>query len=679
MENISFNGEAIPLKRKRRRSNEHSVKEGEKAINIQVVVRCRARIEREIAANSPVIVKTATRELQVRLNPLDILPHKTYTFDRVFGPEVNQKKVFDNVVVPILNEVRAGYNCTLFAYGQTSTGKTFTMEGNLNTNNNDIISSDAGVIPRALHNIYETLEEESADFSVKVSYIELYNEELKDLLSSDDTDPRKLKILDDNNKKGVLHGHEEVLIQNAEHGIRVLKQGSIKRHMAQTNYNKNSSRSHSVFCITVHIKETMPDGEDLLKVGKLYLVDLAGSENISRTGAENIRAKEAGTINKSLLTLGRCINSLNEHAIHIPYRESKLTRLLQDSLGGRTKTCIIATISPAKQSYEETLSTLDYAHRAKNIQNKPVVNQRVTKKALIKEYICEIERLKADLTAAREKNGVYIAKEEFDRLVDENSDLNNKINQFIAVDNHNRNAFREFSESLLSVTSQFESKLNELKSMHIVFGESMVNKTNEFMENHAMDIAECLKYINDRLDQFDQQKDNMEHLLKTEEKASSSLYEELIKFRQETTKTLIQKEQELRTNSTTMLENLKNELSAQFDNIHSFREKIDEDIKYMVKSTQTHIDSQNRTIINNKDHTKEAIEDEKKFLMEQIQNLHGIVEEERNRRMAMQVEFIANVTAYLNNFETNQAARLKASVETVQDSISKSVNYILLN
>ncbi|CAG8581241.1 15539_t:CDS:2 [Acaulospora colombiana] len=243
MENQSFNSEIVSTPtleraRKRRRSNEHAVKEGEKAINIQVVVRCRGRIEREIAANSPVIVKTAAREVQVRTNPQDTLPHKTYTFDRVFGPEANQKKLFDTIVVPILNEVRAGYNCTLFAYGQTSTGKTFTMEGKLDTNDG-ALNPDAGVIPRSLYNIFETLEEESADFSVRVSYIELYNEELKDLLSSED-DPPKLKILDDNNRKGVLHGHEEVLIQNAEHGIRVLRQGSIKRHMAQTNYNKNS-------------------------------------------------------------------------------------------------------------------------------------------------------------------------------------------------------------------------------------------------------------------------------------------------------------------------------------------------------------------------------------------------------------------------------------------------------
>jgi len=196
-----------------------------------------------------------------------------------------------------------------------------------------------------------------------------------------------------------LHGVVEDLVKDAADVIKVMHKGTSKRRVAATVLNPNSSRSHSVFSITVHIKESTPEGEDLLKVGKLNLVDLAGSENIRRSGAENIRAREAGKINQSLLTLGRVINALVERSPHVPYRESKLTRLLQDSLGGKTKTCIIATISPAKGSLDETLSTLDYAYRAKNIRNRPEVNQRMTKKALIQEYISEIDRLRRDLMA----------------------------------------------------------------------------------------------------------------------------------------------------------------------------------------------------------------------------------------------------------------------------------------
>lgn len=145
-----------------------------------------------------------------------------------------------------------------------------------------------------------------------------------------------------------------------------------------------NSRSHTVFSVVITMKENSLEGEDLLKTGKLYLVDLAGSENIGRSGAIDRRAREAGTINQSLLTLGRVINALLERKPHIPYRESKLTRLLQDSLGGKTKTCIIATISPAASNIEETLSTLEYAHRAKKIKNTPEINQKLTQRGLIR-------------------------------------------------------------------------------------------------------------------------------------------------------------------------------------------------------------------------------------------------------------------------------------------------------
>ena len=154
-----------------------------------------------------------------------------------------------------------------------------------------------------------------------------------------------------------------------------------------------------MFTITVYLKEAT-EGEDMVRVGKLNLVDLAGSESIGRSGAVDKRAREAGMINQSLLTLGRVINALVEGSQHIPYRESKLTRLLQDSLGGRTKTCIIATVSPAKVNIEETLSTLEYANKAKSIHNKPQINQMMTKKTLIREYATEIEKLKSDLRVA---------------------------------------------------------------------------------------------------------------------------------------------------------------------------------------------------------------------------------------------------------------------------------------
>jgi kinesin family protein 11 len=194
-----------------------------------------------------------------------------------------------------------------------------------------------------------------------------------------------------------------------------MTKGAEKRRTSATLMNKQSSRSHSVFMITVHQRETpLAGGDELLKTGKLYLVDLAGSENIGRSGALKDRAREAGNINQSLLTLGRVIAKLVERAPHVPYRESKLTRLLQDSLGGRTLTSIIATVSPAMANLEETLSTLDYASRAKTIVNRPEANQKLTKVALIKEYTDEIERLKRDLLANREKHGIYVTEDRYE-------------------------------------------------------------------------------------------------------------------------------------------------------------------------------------------------------------------------------------------------------------------------
>ena len=314
-----------------------------------------------------------------------------------------------------------GYNCTIFAYGQTGTGKTYTMTGDM-SDTLGLLSDSAGIIPRVLQSLFGRLESDDAESSVKCSFIELYNEELRDLLSVDET--ARLKIYEDAQKKAhgattFVQGMEEAHIKNASAGIKLLQAGSHKRQVAATKCNDLSSRGHTVFTVTVYIKRTAETGEDFVSAGKLNLVDLAGSENIQRSGAENKRAAEAGLINKSLLTLGRVINALVDRSSHIPYRESKLTRLLQDSLGGRTKTCIIATLSPAKSNLEETISTLDYAFRAKNIRNKPQVNQMISKKTMLKEFTSEIEKLKTELVAARQRNGVYLTSENYEEITTE--------------------------------------------------------------------------------------------------------------------------------------------------------------------------------------------------------------------------------------------------------------------
>ncbi|KAJ8471575.1 hypothetical protein OPV22_025918 [Ensete ventricosum] len=392
----------------------------DKGVNVQVLLRCRPLSEEEMRMNTPVVISCNEhrREVSAVQNIANKQIDRTFMFDKVFGPTSKQKDLFDQAISPIVHEVLEGYNCTIFAYGQTGTGKTYTMEGGRKAKNGDF-PSDAGVIPRAVRQIFDTLEAQCAEYSMKVTFLELYNEEITDLLAldeskfSDDKSKKPIALMEDGKGGVFVRGLEEEVVYTASEIYKILDKGSTKRRTAETLLNKQSSRSHSIFSITIHIKECTPEGEEMIKCGKLNLVDLAGSENISRSGARDGRAREAGEINKSLLTLGRVINALVEHSGHIPYRDSKLTRLLRDSLGGKTKTCIIATISPSIYCLEETLSTLDYAHRAKNIKNKPEVNQKMLKSAMIKDLCAEIDRLKQEVFAAREKHGIYIPRDRF--------------------------------------------------------------------------------------------------------------------------------------------------------------------------------------------------------------------------------------------------------------------------
>lgn len=390
----------------------------------------------------------------------------------------------------------AGYNCTIFAYGQTGTGKTYTMSGDM-SDHFGILSDNAGIIPRALHALFNKLEADDSESSVKCSFIELYNEELRDLISVDDN--TKLKIYDDTSKKGssstIVQGMEESYIKTARDGVKILQDGSFKRQVAATKCNDLSSRSHTVFTVTTYIKRTAENGEDYVSAGKLNLVDLAGSENIQRSGAENKRAAEAGLINKSLLTLGRVINALVDRSsreVHIPYRESKLTRLLQDSLGGRTKTCIIATVSPAKSNLEETISTLDYAFRAKNIRNKPQVNQMVNKKTLLKEFTYEIEKLRGELIAARQRNGVYLTNEHYEEMKVESESRKILSEEQAAKIETMETNLRNKVQELYSLTSNFMNMKKKAEAAEMVLDETkeVLEQTESVLENTRRSLEE---------------------------------------------------------------------------------------------------------------------------------------------------------------------------------------------
>ncbi|KAI1464029.1 kinesin-domain-containing protein [Daldinia caldariorum] len=462
--------------------------------NIDVVVRCRGRNDREVQENSAVVVSTEGvkgKLVELSMGP-SALSNKTYNFDRVFSQAADQSVLYDDVVKPILEEMLSGYNCTIFAYGQTGTGKTYTMSGDMNTTLG-LLSDDAGIIPRVLQSLFHKLDAENTDSFVKCSFIELYNEELRDLISVEEN--AKLKIFDDASRRGhattVVQGMQETHIRNAAEGIKLLQDGSLKRQVAATKCNDLSSRSHTVFTITACVKQTEGDAE-YVSAGKLNLVDLAGSENIQRSGAENKRAAEAGLINKSLLTLGRVINALVERSSHIPYRESKLTRLLQDSLGGRTKTCIIATISPAKSNLEETISTLDYAFRAKNIRNKPQVNQRINKETLLREFTNEIERLRSELIATRQRNGVYLANERYEQMTAESESRRIRNEEQAAKIESLESNLRNKVQELLSLTSSFMGlkEDNEATKAQLDETQGVLDQTELVLEATRKSLAE---------------------------------------------------------------------------------------------------------------------------------------------------------------------------------------------
>lgn len=291
------------------------------------------------------------------------------------------------MVVSSPQSVTEGYNGTVFAYGQTGCGKSFSMQGVAKP------ATQRGIIPRAFEHMFEAIAATAnTKFLVHASYLEIYNEEIRDLLGADVK--KKLELKESNDSGVYVGGLSMHPVHNVSECERIMEKGWKSRAVGATLMNADSSRSHSIF--TVYLERVQTDEEDgNIRKGKLNLVDLAGSERQAKTGATGDRLKEATKINLSLSALGNVISALVDgKSKHIPYRDSKLTRLLQDSLGGNTKTLMIACLSPADNNYDESLSTLRYANRAKNIKNKPKVNED-PKDALLREYQEEIRRLKS--------------------------------------------------------------------------------------------------------------------------------------------------------------------------------------------------------------------------------------------------------------------------------------------
>ncbi|XP_029085251.1 kinesin-like protein KIF17 isoform X2 [Monodon monoceros] len=360
--------------------------------SVKVVVRCRPMNQREWELNcQPVVTVDSARGQCFIQNPGAVdQPPKQFTFDGAYYMDHFTEQIYNEIAYPLVEGVTEGYNGTIFAYGQTGSGKSFTMQGLPDP------PCQRGIIPRAFEHIFESVQcAESTKFLVRASYLEIYNEDVRDLLGTDTKQKLELK---EHSEKGVyVKGLSMHTVHSVAQCERVMETGWKNRSVGYTLMNKDSSRSHSIFTISIEIYAVDERGKDHLRAGKLNLVDLAGSERQSKTGATGERLKEATKINLSLSALGNVISALVDgRCKHIPYRDSKLTRLLQDSLGGNTKTLMVACLSPADNNYDETLTTLRYANRAKNIRNKPRINED-PKDALLREYQEEIKKLRAIL------------------------------------------------------------------------------------------------------------------------------------------------------------------------------------------------------------------------------------------------------------------------------------------
>uniref|UniRef100_A0A8C0YVZ5 Kinesin-like protein n=1 Tax=Cyprinus carpio carpio TaxID=630221 RepID=A0A8C0YVZ5_CYPCA len=369
--------------------------------NVKVVVRCRPLNEKEKMMGHKQSVAVDEIRGTITVNKLDMTsePPKTFTFDTVFSPDSKQLDVYNLTARPIVDSVLEGYNGTIFAYGQTGTGKTFTMEGVR------AVPELRGIIPNSFAHIFGHIAKAEGDtrFLVRVSYLEIYNEEVKDLLGKDQM--QRLEVKERPDVGVYIKDLSGYVVNNADDMDRIMTLGHKNRSVGATNMNEHSSRSHAIFTITIECSEKGVDGDQHVRMGKLHLVDLAGSERQGKTGATGQRLKEATKINLSLSTLGNVISALVDgKSTHVPYRNSKLTRLLQDSLGGNSKTMMCANIGPADYNYDETISTLRYANRAKNIKNKARINED-PKDALLRQFQKEIEELKKKLEEGEEISG----------------------------------------------------------------------------------------------------------------------------------------------------------------------------------------------------------------------------------------------------------------------------------
>ena len=481
--------------------------------NIKVIVRIRPKIDREYDQN--------TNSIYCEDNAIFIQTKKEkkqFTFDYVASEETSQSEIFSHCGKEICDSVLEGYNGTIFVYGQTGAGKTYTLLGpkftqstNFSTENTPLQTSPLlkrgyltytlrkeeegrGILPRVIEYLFtqsKNLSDSNVTFTC--SFLEIYKEQISDLL---DINSNKNIAIRDLSDSVIVENLAKLPIASPEEAYSLIKEGSKSRHIAATNMNKESSRSHTVFSIYITNKTvSSTTGKTVIKKSVFHLIDLAGSERQKSTQCVGERIKEAGMINKSLMQLSHVIKNLSEintknKNLHIHYRDSKLTHLLKDSLGGNAKTCIIANISPANGSIQETISTLIFAQSAKMIKNKAIVNEEYANSLIsggpisAKASFEEVKKLREKYNAVKAENFYLLS-------LLEGSDYKG-YNQF----GMNSKGNNEFTKTIDCVEEEIENMLNEISNKEAAMNE-LINK-KERMKKQYDDIEIELK-IKDKM------------------------------------------------------------------------------------------------------------------------------------------------------------------------------------
>ena len=633
----------------------------DKSESVKVVMRCRPLTQKEMEDQRECIVNVDMDIGSIQVyNPQNIKELKSFTFDHTYDWRATQQLIFEQTALPILESIMEGYNGTIFAYGQTGTGKTYTMEGNDN-------ETDKGIIPRSIDWIFNNIKNYPAQqFLVRVSFVEIYNEEVRDLLSK--TKRQKLNVRE---KDKVFYVENVTVIQaeNAQMTLDIMKAGRVNRATGATKMNPGSSRSHSIFSLTVESSTLDEQGEAHYKVGKLNLVDLAGSERQSKTESTGERFIEATKINLSLTCLGSVINKLvSGKQQYIPYRDSKLTMLLQDSLGGNTKTVMIANVGPADYNYDETLNTLWYAQRAKKIKNKPRINED-PKDALLRQYQEEIELMKKKLLA--------MGKADLVMQISGNSGVGRNI---INEEKQIQKAIEDMENERRQFKAQSEAEINKIKEQKNKSEEEKkklieaIKKKNEENNNQKKEGEELLAKYKKIKGQMIKGDDTQKKVKEQEIEIKRQREELEIKKREEQRLKEIQEEKEKNTFV----------LKKKYDNK---KQNID-DLNDQIGKIQAQLEAKTRENKENEEKFQEEEDQFRELLIRQEREVKRLdyiiskfVPEEEKERIMKCLEYsekdgiykINNKKALVNNYKQNIDKIKKMKKMKLKDPQSPSI------